>query len=117
MKAKDLAKFLYEDSRKILVPDDGEGSFFEDTNKEHQKKLIFLAERLIQFINEKQNFPLEIIKAAIRLCDHRLYCLKKYHTIEFPKESILVMKDLLNGKKNLDDFNAWLDSCKEDQVK
>lgn len=57
----------------------------------------------------------QIIKAAIRLCDHKLFLLKKYHKIEFPKESLETMKDLLQGKKNLDDYNAWLDRCKEVQ--
>lgn len=54
VKAKELAKFLYEDSQKILVPD-GQFTTFEEAHKEHQKELIIVAERLLVFIQEPMN--------------------------------------------------------------
>ncbi|MHA1305304.1 MAG: hypothetical protein ACTSPI_16520, partial [Candidatus Heimdallarchaeaceae archaeon] len=54
-----------------------------------------------------------IIKTAIRLCDHNLHRLKIYHQLEMPKETILCMKSLLQGKEDLTEKNHWLDVCEK----
>ena len=82
MKAKELAKFLYEDTQKILVPN-GPVTLFEEAHKENQKELILVAERLLEFIQEP------MIAKKIKLLkkyDHNLgqaFKQAKYNLVEY----------------------------------
>ena len=107
-KLKDLLMSLYTELQDVKSNQDDD---------EMLDLLNFMDSELVdagKIVGQLKDFE-AIIKAAIRSCDHNLHLLKKYHKVEFPKEKLENMKDLLRGKKDLVEFNAWLDRCKEIQ--